>query len=57
MSDKTKSDQTPHSDLGLHCLPVTLLEVSRQQRLSRYGVDTCRGDTNEYQQHMVWDRN
>ena len=27
-------DQTPHSaasDLGLHCLPITLLGVSRQQ--------------------------
>ena len=27
-------DQTPHSvvsDLGLHCLPITLLEVSRLQ--------------------------
>ena len=27
-------DQTPHfaaSDLGLHCLPVTLLQVSRLQ--------------------------
>ena len=27
-------DQTPHSaasDLGLHCLPITLLRVSRQQ--------------------------
>ena len=24
-------DQTPHSDLGLHCLPITLLGVSRLQ--------------------------
>ena len=24
-------DQMPHSDLGLHCLPITLLGVSRQQ--------------------------
>ena len=31
-------DQMPHcaaSDLGLHCLPVTLLEVSRLQWINR----------------------
>ena len=30
-------DQTPHyvaSDLGLHCLPVTLLRVSRKQQVN-----------------------
>ena len=36
------SDQTPHSaasDLGLHCLPDTLLRVSRLQRVSmKYDV-------------------
>ena len=34
-------DQTPHSaasDLGLHCLPVTLLGVSRLQSVKRYKV-------------------
>ena len=25
-------DQTPHSDLRLHCLPITLLGVSQLQR-------------------------
>ena len=24
-------DQTPHSDVGLHCLPITLSRVSRLQ--------------------------
>ena len=34
-------DQTPHSvvsDLGLHCLPITLLEVSRLQWVSEYPI-------------------
>ena len=32
------TDQTPHlvSDLGLHCLPVTLLEVSRLQWINPF---------------------
>ena len=32
-------NQTPHSaasDLGLHCLPITLLRVSRLQSLKSY---------------------
>ena len=32
-------DQTPHSaasDLGLHCLPITLLRVSRLQWVTAY---------------------
>ena len=32
-------DQTPHSaasDLGLHCFPITLLRVSRQQWVNLY---------------------
>ena len=34
-------DQTPHSaasDLGLHCLPITLLGVSRLQWVNLYWV-------------------
>ena len=35
-------DQMPHSaasDLGLHCLPITLLEVSRLQWVKSDGPD------------------
>ena len=35
-------DQTPHSvasDLGLHCLPVTLLGVSRLQWVKKIGFE------------------
>ena len=34
-------DQMPHSaasDLGLHCLPMTLLLVSRLQRVKHYNL-------------------
>ena len=36
VSDSVDSDQTPHyvaSDLGLHCLPMTLLQVSRYEKI------------------------
>ena len=36
-------DQTPRSaasDLGLHCLPITLLRVSRLQWVTGWGLDT-----------------
>ena len=36
-------DQMPHSaasDLGLHCLPVTLLGITRLQWINRSFVDT-----------------
>ena len=37
-------DQTPHlavSDLGLHCLPITLLGVSRLQWVNRLEDYSC----------------
>ena len=41
-------DQTPRSaasDLGLHCLPITILGISRQQRVNNVqaGV-TCKSE-------------
>ena len=39
-ADSGDPDQTPHSaasDLGLHCLPVTLLQVSRLQWVNVFG--------------------
>ena len=38
-------DQTPHSaasDLGLHCLPVTLLRISRLQWVKQVGKEGMR---------------
>ena len=48
-------DQMPHfvaSDLGLHCLPITLLGVSRLQWVSKltnqYSLMPQQGNSNEY---------
>ena len=61
-------DQTPHSaasDLGLHCLPSTLLQVFRLQwvkyqagisKKNKYSINTCVSNLSYHNYPKYWDR-
>ena len=40
--DPNQMPRSAASDLGLHCLPITLLGVSRLQCVSENGVTSCK---------------
>ena len=53
-------EQMPHSvasDLGLHCLPVTLLGVSRLQWVNFIYEHTCTDGQSDQGLHFLFGRN